>query len=169
MPPECLLSDLISGDPPAAKGRAGSGSSRQKNPAGIVRDDVDWQKLQVAKSGWEHWELASSILENGRAHAGYSGTHGDEKINCLLPVGDQELWVGTDHGLFRWNGTGISACWDWGLRSVTSQWLTILRDRDFEHLGGLLREGFLFRINASGTSFAEGRRHAESRCCQRPV
>src|SRR5258708_23320290 len=28
----------------------------------------------------------------------------DKKINCLLPVGDKELWVGTGKGLYRWNG-----------------------------------------------------------------
>src|SRR5882762_8513606 len=32
----------------------------------------------------------------------------DKKINCLLPVGDRELWVGTSKGLYRWNGTLLS-------------------------------------------------------------
>src|SRR5262249_16536447 len=32
----------------------------------------------------------------------------DRKINCLLPVGTQELWIGTDNGVVRWNGTELT-------------------------------------------------------------
>jgi hypothetical protein len=27
-----------------------------------------------------------------------------KKINCLLPISANEVWVGTDGGAFRWNG-----------------------------------------------------------------
>jgi signal transduction histidine kinase/ligand-binding sensor domain-containing protein len=32
----------------------------------------------------------------------------DRKINCLLPTGDRELWIGTDSGVVRWNGTELT-------------------------------------------------------------
>jgi len=51
------------------------------------------------------------------------------KINCLLPIGNDEVWVGTDKGVFHWNGVkyvGISlpAPFD------NVQILSLLRDRD---------------------------------------
>jgi len=32
----------------------------------------------------------------------------DQKINCLLPVGAHELWIGTDNGIAVWNGREIT-------------------------------------------------------------
>lgn len=32
----------------------------------------------------------------------------DPKINSLLPLGDQELWIGTDNGIIRWDGTRLT-------------------------------------------------------------
>src|SRR6266536_261980 len=53
----------------------------------------------------------------------------EKKINCVLPVGDKELWVGTDHGLFRWNG-GVFSRVALPASVGKPQVLTILRDRD---------------------------------------
>ncbi|HKY43761.1 MAG TPA: two-component regulator propeller domain-containing protein, partial [Pyrinomonadaceae bacterium] len=53
----------------------------------------------------------------------------DQKINCLLPITNDELWIGTDEGVVRWNGAevtteGLSA-------SLTKiQALTMIKDRD---------------------------------------
>jgi len=30
------------------------------------------------------------------------------KVNCLLPLGNSELWVGTSRGVWRWNGTDLT-------------------------------------------------------------
>ena len=76
----------------------------------------------------------------------------DREINCLLAVSEQELWVGTDRGLFRWTGTA--------LRSVElppslsgAQILAMLRDRDLNIWVGTTKG--LLRINATGASLSE--------------
>jgi ligand-binding sensor domain-containing protein len=61
----------------------------------------------------------------------------DRKINCLLPITNEELWIGTDNGVVRWNGVeattaGLSA-------SLTHvQALTMIRDRDANEKVSLL-------------------------------
>ncbi len=55
----------------------------------------------------------------------------DRKINCLLPAGngDKELWIGTDSGLMRWDGSKITAAAvDKPLNGV--QVLSMIRDRE---------------------------------------
>src|SRR5205085_1456485 len=32
----------------------------------------------------------------------------DTKINCLVSGGEQNLWIGTDNGIVRWNGTELT-------------------------------------------------------------
>jgi PAS domain S-box-containing protein len=75
----------------------------------------------------------------------------DRKINCLLPIGE-ELWVGTDTGLYRGNGNGFHRV---ELPSFLGsvQVLSILRDRDSNIWAGTARG--LLRINAKGISFSE--------------
>ena len=53
----------------------------------------------------------------------------DQKINCLLPINNEELWIGTDDGVVRWNGAEVTTA---GLSaSLTNvQALTMIRDRD---------------------------------------
>jgi PAS domain S-box-containing protein len=76
----------------------------------------------------------------------------DRKINCLLPSGSDELWVGTDGGLYRGNENGFRRV---ELPSFPGsvQVLSILRDRDANIWVGTTRG--LFRINAKGISFSE--------------
>src|SRR5260370_116347 len=76
----------------------------------------------------------------------------DKKINCLLPVGDRELWVGTGKVLYRGNGTVFSRV---NLPSAlaTVEVLTLLRDHDGNIWAGTARG--LFRINAFGVSFSD--------------
>src|ERR1700751_412323 len=76
----------------------------------------------------------------------------DRKINCLLPIGSDELWVGTDTGLYRGNGNGFRRV---ELPSFLGsiQVLSILRDRDSNIWVGTARG--LLRINAKGISFSE--------------
>ena len=50
----------------------------------------------------------------------------DLKINCLLPLTNEELWIGTDNGVVRWNGVEITSA-----ASLTKvQALTMIKDRD---------------------------------------
>ena len=75
----------------------------------------------------------------------------DPKINCLLPIGSDELWVGTDIGLYRGNSNGFRRVeLPSSLGSV--QILSILRDRDSNTWVATTRG--LLRINAAGISFS---------------
>jgi len=76
----------------------------------------------------------------------------DKKINCLLPIGDRELWVGTSKGLYRWNGTVLGRVrLPQALDDV--QVLALLRDHDGNVWAGTTRG--LLRINASGVSVSD--------------
>jgi signal transduction histidine kinase/ligand-binding sensor domain-containing protein len=71
------------------------------------------------------------------------------KINCLLPIGNGEVWIGTDDGLVRWNGTELTR------RDVNpalrhSQILSMIRDRDANIWLGTSQG--LLRLNANGVS-----------------
>jgi signal transduction histidine kinase/ligand-binding sensor domain-containing protein len=90
------------------------------------------------------------FLADGRATNVNAGLP-DRKINCLLPISNDELWVGTDASLFRWNGKDFRRT---GLPSTLGsvQILSMLRDRDSNIWVGTARG--LLRINANGTSFS---------------
>jgi PAS domain S-box-containing protein len=144
-----LLSDLISGTLRLRRGKLDLIAPAKILPGSSVTMSI------AETAGGKIWlgTLGAGLfyLENGRATRVTKGLT-ETKINCLLPIGDQELWVGTDHGLFRWNGTEFQRA---GLGpSLRDQpVLTILRDRDSNIWVGTARG--LLRINASGTSFAE--------------
>jgi len=91
------------------------------------------------------------LLTSGRAtyvNAGWP----DRKINCLMAIGSDELWVGTDTGLYRGNGENFRRI---ELPSFLGnvQVLSLLRDRDSNIWVGTTRG--LLRINAKGISFSE--------------
>jgi PAS domain S-box-containing protein len=90
------------------------------------------------------------VLTGGRATQINAGLP-DRKINCLLAIGKDELWVGTDTGLYRGNGTGFRRL---ELPSALGnvQVLSLLRDRDSNIWVGTTRG--LLRINAKGISFS---------------
>jgi len=75
----------------------------------------------------------------------------DRKINCLLPISKDELWVGTDTGAYRWNGKAFRRI-ELPPRLGSVQVVSLLRDRDSNIWVGTTRG--LLRINAEGTSFA---------------
>src|SRR6266581_1935279 len=144
-----LLSDLVSGTL-----RLRGGKLDLVAPATILPGAAPALSIAEAAGG-KIWlgTLGAGLfyLENGRATRVTQGLR-ETKINCLLPVGEQELWVGTDHGLFRWNGTAFRRA---GLGpSLNDQpVLAILRDRDSNIWLGTTRG--LLRINANGTPSAE--------------
>ncbi len=87
-------------------------------------------------------------LQEGRVLSASDGRF-DTKINCLLPIQNSELWVGTAKGVLRWSGTKLT------LEGVPSSLLnldvlSILRDRDSNIWVGTSRG--LLRYNASGVS-----------------
>jgi ligand-binding sensor domain-containing protein/signal transduction histidine kinase len=90
------------------------------------------------------------LLTDGRLTKVSAGLS-DRKINCLLPIGE-ELWVGTDTGLYHGNSNGFRRVkLPPFLGSV--QVLSILRDRDSNIWVGTARG--LLRINEKGISFSE--------------
>jgi signal transduction histidine kinase/ligand-binding sensor domain-containing protein len=90
------------------------------------------------------------FLTGGRATNVDAGLP-DRKINSLLPI-DDELWVGTDTGLYHGNGNGFRRL---ELPSFLGdvQVLSILRDHDSNLWLGTTRG--LLRINGKGMSFSE--------------
>jgi ligand-binding sensor domain-containing protein len=70
------------------------------------------------------------------------------KIDCLFSNGDRDLWIGTDHGVARWNGSSVETK---GIPAALSQVqaLAIVIDRDANTWVGTSSDG-LIRLNASG-------------------
>jgi len=87
-------------------------------------------------------------LENGRI-SGVSNGRADTMINCFLPLGGSELWIGTANGMLRWNRKELTSA---GVPSFLLHLdiLSILRDRDSNIWVGTNRG--LFRYNANGVS-----------------
>jgi len=87
-------------------------------------------------------------LQEGRVSSASNG-RADTKINCLLPLQNSELWVGTAKGALRWSGTKLTLA---GVPSslLNLDVLSILRDRDSNIWVGTSRG--LFRYNANGVS-----------------
>jgi ligand-binding sensor domain-containing protein/signal transduction histidine kinase len=87
-------------------------------------------------------------LQEGRVSSASNGGV-DTKINCLLPLQNSELWVGTAKGVLRWNGTKLTLA---GVPAalLNLDVLSILRDRDSNIWVGTSRG--LFRYNTSGVS-----------------
>jgi ligand-binding sensor domain-containing protein/signal transduction histidine kinase len=87
-------------------------------------------------------------LQKGRVSTASNG-RADAKINCLLPIQNSELWIGTAKGVLRWSGTKLTLA---GVPSslLNLDVLSILRDRDSNIWVGTSRG--LFRYNANGLS-----------------
>ncbi|HTB94189.1 MAG TPA: two-component regulator propeller domain-containing protein [Candidatus Sulfotelmatobacter sp.] len=80
-------------------------------------------------------------MSDGRVVAVPTGIPGGS-INSLLVAGDHELWIGTDKGVLRWDGTNVSSAdVPPGLHHLHV--LSMVRDRDsniwFGTPGGLIR------------------------------
>lgn len=86
-----------------------------------------------------------------------SGGLPDKKINALLPVGDHELWIGTDNGLVRWNGSELTQA---GLSHPLDRTAVLTMARDHESNIWVGSATGLVRVNAKGASFMEDRSSA---------
>jgi signal transduction histidine kinase/ligand-binding sensor domain-containing protein len=71
----------------------------------------------------------------------------NKRINCLLAWGNNELWIGTDEGLVKWDGTEVS---NEGVPSVLlhRQVLSLIGDRNF-NIWAATSEG-LVRLDGAG-------------------
>src|SRR5262249_37759016 len=75
----------------------------------------------------------------------------DMKVNALAKAGRNQLWVGTDRGVVRWDGAALTSVGvPPGLADV--QALTLLVDRDANLWIGANSRG-LGRVNARGVSW----------------
>ncbi|HVG38897.1 MAG TPA: two-component regulator propeller domain-containing protein [Pyrinomonadaceae bacterium] len=76
----------------------------------------------------------------------------DRKINCLLPGNDGTLWIGTDNGVVRWDGSGVVRD---GVPPTLNhtQVFSMIRDRDGNVWVGTA--GGLVRIDAGGGTLTE--------------
>src|SRR5215831_13878927 len=71
------------------------------------------------------------------------------QINCLLAFENRELWIGTDRGMVRWNGTEVTSSGvPDALRHVRV--FAMIRDRNSNILVGTA--GGLMRVNPQGVS-----------------
>ncbi|MGA7918587.1 MAG: two-component regulator propeller domain-containing protein [Candidatus Acidiferrales bacterium] len=87
-------------------------------------------------------------LKDGRIF-GVSKPSDDKKINCLLAMAKEELWVGTDAGMVRWNGSELTGE-DIPAALAHVQILSLARDRDSNIWIGTSRG--LLRYNPEGVS-----------------
>src|SRR5216684_1636667 len=144
-----LLSDLMSGTI-----RMQPGKFEELAPARVLPGAAVTMSMAEMPDG-KIWlgTLGAGLfyLVDGKAIRVTAGLS-EKKINCLLSRGDKELWVGTDHGLLRWNGSAFSQV---ALPPPVGkpQVLTIVRDRDSNIWVGTAAG--LLRINAGGISFSD--------------
>lgn len=143
--------------------------------AGIVNGALRWNgdRFETIAAG-AFLPVRSSVISMGETENGtiWMGTQGeglfylsgarvtpvskglpDQKINVILPVGNRDVWVGTDRGIVRWNGTeltseGVAPA----LRDVAA--LTMSVDRGSNLWIGTARG--LLRFNALGVSALDG-------------
>ena len=84
----------------------------------------------------------------------------DRRVNAAAVVGPRDVWVGTDNGVVRWNGTELtSSGLDPALRHVDA--LALSADRESNVWIGTT-EGLL-RVNAHGVSMLEDREDVADR------
>jgi PAS domain S-box-containing protein len=141
-----LLTDaarVANGEAPDQRATPFSWFDRLAAPVAISMAQTDDGKIWL---GTERRGLF--YLQEGRVSSASNGPV-DTEINCLLPLQNSELWVGTAKGLLRWKGKELTSA---GVPSslLNLDVLSILRDRDSNIWVGTSRG--LFRYNANGVS-----------------
>jgi ligand-binding sensor domain-containing protein/signal transduction histidine kinase len=123
------------------------------SPAGFSRSPV----LAIAQTFdgdiWVGTQDAGLFrISGGRVSAITKGLP-DLKVNALVPAGNNKLWIGTDSGIVRWDGTKLSNA---GVpRSLDGiQVLAMTIDRDSNLWVGTNSRGLL-RLNTQGVAFLD--------------
>ncbi|MGA2596050.1 MAG: two-component regulator propeller domain-containing protein [Bryobacteraceae bacterium] len=102
---------------------------------------------------WVGTRDAGLFRLNGRRADAITKGIPDPKINCLLLDGKETLWVGTDTGIARWNGTELTAP---AIPEPLNRFqaLAMVKDRDGNIWIGT--DSKLLRLNSQGlTAFAD--------------
>jgi ligand-binding sensor domain-containing protein/signal transduction histidine kinase len=124
------------------------------SPPGLFRTAV----LAIAQtSSGEVWVGTSDAglfrIRDGQASSVTAGLP-DMKVNALVPTPNDGLWVGTDGGLVRWDGTKLVD--DPATRSLRGvQVLAMTLDRNANLWVGTNTRG-LVRVNEKGVSWMDG-------------
>lgn len=150
---EALFSALINGTLRYSGGRFVTLTPRVNLPNFLVISMAETPDGSI----WMGTRDAGLFRLNGGQSSAITEGLPDRKINCLLPSGDRELWVGTDNGVVRWNGTELTKS---GVPPSLNhtQALTMIRDRESNIWIGTTSQGLL-RVNNSGVASFEGRDH----------
>ncbi len=88
-------------------------------------------------------------LARGKTSAVRNGLP-DLKVNCLLSGGAGDLWIGTDNGIVKWNGSQLTGA---GIPASLNRFqaLAMVRDRDANIWVGTDSRGLL-RFNSQGVA-----------------
>jgi len=105
------------------------------------------------------YEAGLFYWERGRTTTVEEGVP-DSKINCMLPVENGGLWIGTDKGLVLWNGHEISSRIS-SLSLRGTRVLSLAKDRDANLWVGT--SNGLFRLNSEGLMRMEDVQQTSSR------
>jgi signal transduction histidine kinase len=145
---EALFSTLVNGTLRYESGRFSSLASAPARPDFLVFSMAEAQDGEI----WLGTRDAGLFrLKGGQISPGPPLLR-DRKINCILASQGQELWVGTDDGLVRWNGAEfLTAGLATSLRGV--QVLAMSRDRESNIWIGTT-EG-LIRLDSGGVFSAD--------------
>jgi signal transduction histidine kinase/ligand-binding sensor domain-containing protein len=100
---ELLITGLTKGIFRDRNGKFATSTTRDELPRHVISmielaDGVDW--LGTREQG-----LYSL---NGQRVSRFVGALPDKKVNALLSLNGRDLWIGTDKGLVRWDGKGLS-------------------------------------------------------------
>ena len=103
---------------------------------------------------WVGTRDAGLFRLNGRRADAITKGIPDPKINCLLLDGKETLWIGTDTGIARWNGTELTAP---AIPESLNRFqaLAMVKDRDGNLWIGT--DSRLLRLNANGLASFEDR------------
>jgi ligand-binding sensor domain-containing protein/signal transduction histidine kinase len=144
---ELLITGLTKGIFRDRNGKFATSATRDELPIHVISmielaDGVDW--LGTREQG-----LYSL---NGLRVSRFVGELPDKKVNALLSLNGRDLWIGTDKGLVRWDGRGLS-------RVSSSQALqnveivTMARDRESNVWIG--SSNGLARVSNDGVTFVD--------------
>src|SRR5258708_2597634 len=124
-------------------------------PLGLA---AEWLVISMAQTAdgriWMGTRDAGLLSPSGGGVSSIEEGLPDKKINTLLAAGDRQLWIGTDNGLVRWNGTELTQA---GLSPSLehAQIFAMTGDRESNVWVGTARG--LMRVNARGVSSLEKR------------